>query len=103
MASVSGVSVSGVLVTALATPPLSLSMAIAITSARLPPQKRIGYYWVYLYVIASPNQHYLVQRGAVYSPGVYSDLVAKIATGAYGLRLDTLFDYPGFSYICTVL
>jgi hypothetical protein len=68
----------------------------------LPPDDRVGYFYVYLYLSTAPFQCYLVYRGAIYQPGVYILIPQLQATGNWFYRVDFHWDVPNLGWSLTV-
>lgn len=103
MATQSGTSISGVPFSITAGQPLSFAFSVAITSAPLPPQVRVGYFWLYAYIPSPPFQCFMIKRGAIYQPGILEDFPQRFVTSAYALRADIVFDESGLSYTVVLI
>lgn len=103
MTTVSGVSNIGTPVLVSASPPVSLALSIAITSQPLPPQRRVGYFWLYTFLNASPFQCYMVGRGAVYAPGIFEEFKRETLPANWSLRVDVVFDEAGLNYTIVLI
>lgn len=102
MAVITGVSSVGVVVATSQAPPLNFVVSIAITNQPLPPQKRIGYYWLYVFQNAAPNQCFLIDRAPIYKPGIYKEVKLVNVSSAFSLLIQAVFDEPGNSYVIQI-
>jgi hypothetical protein len=101
MAASTGVSVIGGVVLLAAPPPLVKTLSVAITSQPVPPQRRVGYFYVYAFIGVSPFQCFILKGDAVYAPGIYEDFPANLIDNSYNLRVDIKFEVGNLN--CTVV
>lgn len=103
MTLVSGVSNVGTPVLISAFPPVTVALSVAITGEPLPPQRRVGYFWLYVFFNASPFQCYLVNRGAVYAPGTYVETELRSLPADWSTRADVVFDEANLDYTIVLI
>lgn len=98
-----GVSNEGTLLTLGHYEGLDFAYSVTISSEPLPPQRRIGYFWVYAFLREAPFTSYMLERGAVYAPGVYVEFPKRFIGLNFALRADTIFDESGLPYIISLI
>jgi len=81
----------------------SRQMSIAITNQRLPPQRRMGYFWLYSFENVAPSQHYVMESGIIYAPGVWIPIRIAPFSPNYLYRLDVTWNLAGFPWTATII
>lgn len=76
--------------------------AIKVGAAVLPTTERVGYYYLYAVDSSEFDRRYLIDRGAVYSPGIYrrADMVAPLGGSMY--QMDVSWNRPGLPWRFTL-
>jgi len=71
---------------------------ISTGGAAQPPQRRVGYFWLFVFEDFGDYRCYLAKRGAVYAPGTWVSYADVVKPSGYALRLDIVFDESGLQY-----
>lgn len=103
MTVLSGVSNVGTPVLISANPPVVVALSVAITNQTLPPQRRVGYFWLYVFLNAAPFQCYMIDRGSVYAPGTFVEKKLTTLPADWSARADVVFDYPSLNYTIVLI
>lgn len=103
MAVVSGISSAGVRVIVNQASPFQKAFQVIFPGSPIPPFERLGYFWLARYENASPFQTVLLDRGAIYRPGIYSDIRVQFLSTTQSLRLECIFDFSDLAYTITLV
>ena len=82
---------------------VSRQMSILIASQPLPPQRRMGYFWLYCFEDVAPRQHYVMESGIIYAPGVWIPIRIPPFSPNYLYRLDVSWNLAGFPWTATII
>jgi len=78
------------------------ALSIGITSQRLPPIRRVGYFYLYQYQLALPNQCYVVDDGLMRAPGEWLKISVPLFSSAWGYRCDVIWTVNGLAWTATI-
>lgn len=80
----------------------SQGLSIIIPSQPLPPIRRLGYFYLYQYLNASPFQCLLVEEGLFRAPGLYQRIELPVYGANVFFRLDMVWSLPGIGWSATI-
>lgn len=103
MTTVSGVSEVGYQSLMFTPTPTQYAISITFPGQPLPPPKRVGYFYVWLFEPSPTNQCQLLASGALYKPGIYRGITDAKLYPPFFVRLDAYFDVGGLGYQATII
>lgn len=82
---------------------VSRQLSIQITNQPSPPQRRLGFFYLYVFENVDPRQHYVMESGIVYAPGIWIPIRIPPFTPSYLYRLEVSWNLAGFPWTATII
>lgn len=82
---------------------VSKQLSVAISNQQLPPQRRLGFFYLYSFENIAPRQHYVMESGILYAPGVWIPIRIGPFSSSYLYRIDVVWNLAGFPWTATII